>query len=156
MPLPTAAQDYLVKALSATPVVLSSLLDGARDPDWDRRPDPDRFTLREVVAHLADWEPVWLERLQRIATEDHPFLPSVDESQMVVENDYASTSPTESLARFVQGRETLVAYIRSVSDDLWDRTGDREFVGILTMHQQAYFALSHDAYHLRQVAEWLE
>ncbi len=31
--------------LTATPVVLDRLLGGAK-PDWDRRPDPERFTLR--------------------------------------------------------------------------------------------------------------
>ena len=32
----------------------------------DRKPDPERFTIREVVAHMADWEGVWLERARRV------------------------------------------------------------------------------------------
>ena len=157
MPLPDAARDYLLKALAATPVVASSLIGdrAEEDPIWDRRPDPERFSLREVLAHLADWEPIWLERLTKIATTDHPFLPSVDETAMVEQNDYANSSPRRDLAKLREGRENLIAYLKTVPDEAWDRTGDREFVGILTLQQQAYFALSHDAYHLRQIAEWL-
>lgn len=156
MPLPEAAREYLFKALEGTPIVLRSLVaDLAEDsPLWDRRPDPDRFTLREVLAHLADWEPIWLERVSKIAMTEHPFLPSVDESAIAVENDYASVSPRESLRRIEIGRAELVAFLRTLPEGAWDRTGDREFVGVLTLQQQAVFALTHDGYHLRQVAEF--
>ena len=157
MPLPTAARDYLIKALEGTPVVLQSLIGEHSDSAaiWDRRPDPERFTLREILGHLADWETIWLERLQRMATGDHPFLPSVDEGLLAVAHDYAHSSPTHNFTRIRLGRDHLVTYLKAVPDDFWDLTGDREFVGVLTMQQQAYFILAHDAYHLRQVAEWV-
>ena len=155
MPFPAAARDYLLKALDATPVVLTALLRRA-DPDWDHRPDADRFTLREALAHLADWEPIWLERVRGIASGEHPLLPSVDESALAIENRYAESSPEVSLDKFRSGRKELVAYLATLPDSAWDFTGDREFVGELTLQQQAAFALSHDGYHLRQVAEWLQ
>ena len=156
MPLPTAARDYLLKALDGTPVVLKALVGehGDSDPIWDRRPDPERFTPREILGHLADWEPIWLERLQRMATGDHPFLPSVDEGLLATEHDYAHSSPSRNLTRQKAGRAEVVSYLREIPDDYWDLTGDREFVGVLTLQQLAYYILAHDAYHLRQVAEW--
>jgi uncharacterized damage-inducible protein DinB len=157
MPVPEAAREYLFKALLAQPVVAAALLEGRGDDAdvWDRRLDADRFSLREALAHLADWEPVWLERVRRIASEDHPFLPSVDESLLVVQNSYDSTLPSESLSRYGQGREALVSFLRSVPESAWDRTADREFVGVVTLHQQVAMALSHDGYHMNQIVEWL-
>jgi uncharacterized damage-inducible protein DinB len=157
MPLPAPARDYLLKALEGNPVVFARLVGayGEDDSLWDRRPDPERFTLREILAHLADWEPIWLERVQRIAQGNHPFLPSVDEGLLAVRNDYPKSSPTKNLRRQRDGRMELVAYLSTLPDDAWDLTGDREFVGILTLQQQAYYVLAHDAYHMRQVAEWL-
>ncbi|HVT10741.1 MAG TPA: DinB family protein [Fimbriimonadaceae bacterium] len=157
MPLPDAARDYLLKALDGTPVVLSALL-GSRpddDPIWDRRPDPERFTLREVLAHLADWEPIWLERVTQVRTGSHPFLPSIDEGALAVANGYESAIPSESLRRFVDGRRACVDCLRTVGADEWDLTCDREFVGELTLQQLAYYILAHDAYHLRQAAEYM-
>ncbi len=156
MPLPIAARDYLLKALSGTPYVLEALLKEVDDSVWDKRPDPERFTLREVLAHLADWEPIWLERVTRIANDDRPFLPSVDESALAVENDYAASSPAESIQRYREGRSALIAYLSTLPDEAWDRTCDREFVGILNLQQQAFFALAHDGYHMKQVAEWTQ
>lgn len=48
-------RKYLVGALDGAPDVFESLLAGLTDAEIDRRPDPDRFTLREMMAHLADW-----------------------------------------------------------------------------------------------------
>jgi hypothetical protein len=154
MPYPVAARDYLLKALETTPLLITALLEG-KAPQWDRRPDPERFTLREVLAHLADWEPIWLERVKCMATEDFPFLPSVDESALVIENDYANCDPEESIAKQRQGRAALVRFLSPLPIEAWDRTGNREFVGVLTLQQQAAMTLSHDGYHLRQIVEWL-
>ncbi|MFI5385198.1 MAG: DinB family protein [Fimbriimonadales bacterium] len=158
MPLPNAARDYLIKGLDGSPVVLSGLLGDRIDSDsiWDRRPDPDRFTLREALAHLADWEPIWLERIQKIQAGYHPFLPSVDEGALAEEHNYAASSPNDRLERYTEGRAKLVEHLKTIQDDEWDLTCEREFVGVLTLQQQVYYILAHDAYHLRQVAEWVK
>jgi uncharacterized damage-inducible protein DinB len=157
MPLPNAARDYLLKGIESTPTILRALTIARADDDpaWDRRSDPDRFTLREALAHLADWEPIWLERFQRIRVGDHPFLPSVDEGALAIENRYSEIAPSQSLAKQREGRRSLTAYLRSIRDDEWDLTCDREFVGVLTLQQLAMYILAHDAYHLEQVAEGL-
>ena len=54
-------RHYLLLDLESAPDVLARLLADMSDPAvYDRTPDPDRFTLREMVAHLADWEAVFL------------------------------------------------------------------------------------------------
>jgi hypothetical protein len=157
MPVPQAALDYLLKALSAQPTIATALLGHVRHDShvWDRRPDPSRFSLREVLAHLADWEPIWLERVRRFATEEHPFLPSVDEGALAAQHDYANSSPSDSLRAYVDGRRRLVQFLSTLPADAWDRTGDRELVGDLSLYQQVAMALSHDGYHMKQIVEWL-
>jgi hypothetical protein len=156
MPLPTAARDYLLNGIASMPAVLAALVKGRsdQDPVWDLRPDPSRFTIREVLAHLADWEPIWLERVQRIQAGDNPFLPSVDEGALAIENGYAEIPPSQSIARQREGRASLVEYLRTVPDQDWDLTANREFVGVLTLQQQAYYVLAHDMYHLHQIADY--
>ncbi len=158
MPYPAPARAYLFKALSGTPEVLARLLSGVadKDPIWDRRPDPDRFTLREILAHLADWEPIWRTRFAKMRDEVTPFLPSIDEGEMVIENDYAHQNPSDNLARYKAGRESLVELLSSLDDDVWDRKGNREFVGVLTVQMLASLVQSHDGYHLLQVVKWLD
>lgn len=155
--LPAAAMRYVLLAMEGTPAVLDSLLREVahNDPLWDFRPDPERFTLREAAAHLADWEPIFLERVLRIRDEEKPFLPDIDEGQLAITNDYAHSDAHASLRRFREGRAKLSAALRALPAEAWTRMGHRDKIGDLTLEDMAVFVVAHDGYHTRQVAEWL-
>ncbi len=156
MQMPEAARKYVVDGIAATPVILSSLLHGMGNVDsaWDHRPDPDRFTLREVMAHLADWDDVFAQRIIRMRDDEHPFLESVDEGQLCLDRHYATQDPLANVERLKASRPGVVALLRALPESAWERTGHREFVGDVTLSQLAAMILGHDTYHLRQVAEF--
>ena len=146
---------YLVSSLEGTPTVLSTLVANvsADSPVWDARPDLERFTLREMIAHLADWEPVCRERIFRTRAEENPHLPNWDEEQAAQIGDYAHTNPYESLLWFTERRAATVALLNTLKDEDWARTAQRENVGVLSIEQQAFLILAHDGFHLRQTVE---
>ncbi|MGC8668194.1 MAG: DinB family protein [Chthonomonadales bacterium] len=152
--LPSATRTYLVHGLRATPIVVEHLTQGLDDAVLDRRPDAERFTIREVLAHLADFEVVWLERMRRMASEAEPFLPGVDESELAAAHDYAHSDPEVQRDRFCRGRDALVGFLEALSPEEWDRTGRRE-TGIITIGSLAAMVLGHDGYHTRQIVEWM-
>jgi hypothetical protein len=123
--LPDITRRLILTTLEGNPVVIAGLLIGltTNDARWDERPDEDRFTLREVTAHLADMEAVWHERIRRMSTEDNPFLPNADESQIARDNHYETSNPTESLARFQNERTATLSTLHSLSEAQWKRTG---------------------------------
>ena len=155
--LPDPARDYLINNLDNIPATVSALLSGLQgnDPAWDVRPDPERFSLREIIAHLADWDDVWRERFERTTNEDLPLLLRPDAGQRAQEQGYAEAEPRECLAHFRERRAALTGWLRSLPEDAWtclarlDRMGDIPVAGL------AVLALGHDSYHLRQAAEWL-
>lgn len=150
-------RKYLITALAGTPDVLEHLLApvAAGDARWDRRPDPDRFTLREVLAHLADWDEIFRGRMEQTARESVPELPEQDEGQMALDRGYACADPATSLARFRASRTATVAFLRGLDDAGWERVGTRGFMGLVSVTDQAVLVSSHDGYHLQQVVEWL-
>src|SRR5437868_5371571 len=119
-------RNYLIHGLTATPDVIDQLLRGATQEDFDRRPDPERFTIREVIAHLADWEGVWLERATRVVNEDRPAITSNDEGQWAIDHHYAELDVREQLDKFRTGRAHLAAYLRDLAPEQWERVGLRE------------------------------
>jgi uncharacterized damage-inducible protein DinB len=154
-PAASTVRGYVLVGLAATPGAIAALLSGATEAELDLRPDPDRFTLREVVAHLADWDPIWLERAQRIVAEDDPSLPGYDEGQFAIDNDYAHSDAHEQMRRFISGREAFLHFLKSLQPDAWERTGRRDDgIGTLTLFQLAAQVLGHDGYHVRQVVEF--
>ncbi len=155
---PAYIKKYFLTALNATPEVLEAFLKAlpTDDPRWDAHPDPERFSLREIVAHLADWDPVFLARMERTLKEDLPVLPDKDEGQLAFDNDYAHADPHACLARFRTDRAALVVFLSGLMDAEWSRVGIREPHGPVSLERQAVMILAHDGYHMEQVVQWLE
>ncbi|HEX5322983.1 MAG TPA: DinB family protein [Capsulimonadaceae bacterium] len=148
-------KGYLMGALEETPALFARLLDGIADEQADRRPDPDRFTIREVMAHLADWEPVLQERLRMTRDEDQPTLEVVDPAKRAIEHDYAHSDVREQLQLFAERRAATSAIVRNFTLEQWERKAIRPNIGAMTMESIVALIPLHDMYHLRQVAEWL-
>jgi len=148
---------YVIDGIEGTPAVLSVVLASLAENDsrWDARPDPDRFTLREMIAHLSDWDPIFVSRVERMRDETDPFLESVDEEALCQTNCYADQNPWVNFDRLKNSRPILVALMRALPAEAWGRTGNREFVGEIDLFHLATMILGHDSYHIRQVAEFL-
>jgi hypothetical protein len=157
MNFPEVTRKYLLTGLGATPDVVEALLEEIPPSDavWSFTPDPQRFTLRGVVAHLADWESVFLDRLIKTRDEDEPKLLNVDEGQLAIDRDYANSDPMQNIARFRAGREILVQTLTDLPTNAWSRIAHREW-GPMNILNQAVLILGHDGYHTQQIAQWLE
>ena len=153
--LPAKSRFYLLQGFAGTPDVIERLLENASEADFDRRPDPDRFTIREVMGHLADWEGVWLERAKRMAKEENPHLQGYDEAQWAIDHDYARMDVAEQVARFRAGREALHAFISGLSPEDWQRPCRHDEWGPSNIEAMTVLVLGHDGYHTKQIAEWL-
>ncbi len=147
-------KNYLLKALDATPDMIASALAGISNAAADLRPDPDRFTLREAIAHLADFEPIFRERMERIASQDTPLLENRDEEQMAIDNDYAHSNVAEQTQLFIAERAKTVAFLQTLSPELWEKQGKREAVGMISLEDIAHLLVVHDVYHLKQVQDY--
>ncbi|HEY3329525.1 MAG TPA: DinB family protein [Capsulimonadaceae bacterium] len=154
--LPTIPRRYLLRSIAGTPDVIDELLHEIDEdhPVWDRQIEPDRFTLREVIAHLADWEAIWLERISRIHDEEEPVLPDYDEGQFAIDHDYAHSDPSETLEKLRAGRDELVTYIGHLPQESWVRIGHKDG-NIWTIEAWIVQICAHDGYHTQQIAEWL-
>ena len=153
--LPDRIHYYLLIDLESSPAVLARLLVGVTNPAaWDRRPDPDRFTLREMVAHLADWDGVFLGRLTQTRDEEYATLHGLDEGQVAVDNDYAHADPQECLTRYSAGRKEIVAFLRGLSPEQWGRVGTHTEVGPISLEAQVVLIAAHDGYHRQQALSY--
>lgn len=152
--LPGRIQFYLLAALEAAPELLENALDGLTEEEADRRPDPERFTLREMAAHLADFEFIFAERMRRTRDEDEPTLPGYDEGALAVERDYAHADWRAKLVAFREERVRTLALLRGLAPEQWDRVAHHTEMGAVTLESQAVLMAAHDVYHLRQTAAW--
>ena len=148
MILPAKTREHVLTGLSATPRVLG-LLSGPLNPDspvWELSL-PGRFTLRQTMAHLADWEDVFLKRaqstLKAVAVVDDP-----DSSKMAERNHYNAQDPHEAVRRYAQARYRLVQFFRGLGQADWEKTSVHPRHGAMSLEVQAVHVLGHDGYHL--------
>jgi uncharacterized damage-inducible protein DinB len=148
----TFTRNYLLGAVDAAPDILRSLVVNITPEEADFRPDPDRFTIREVLAHLAAWDPVFLERLQLTKSEDRPTLPVYDPAELL--GDLSSKGVEDLLHLFTERRHETAAFLRDIGEDEWDRVAVRQNMGEMTMEAAVVLINTHDTYHYRQIAQW--
>lgn len=143
---------YLVGAIAAAPVIFERLLGHVPEAALDARPDPERFTIREVMCHLADWEPFFLERLQGTVSADDYRIVAYDEGQLAIDHDYAHQDVGAALARFKAGRERYCAYVATLDGAALDRTAYHPERGRLTAGDLIAIVVGHDVYHIEQIS----
>ena len=135
------------------PVLLKHTLRDFPLAKLDDRPDPERFTIREAVAHLADWETVYQERFRAILEETDPLLPNIDEGKRAIERNYASLDPSEQLDLFVSRRTQTVELLKPLPVEAWARKGNRPEIGNVSLVDLVQLLPLHDLYHIKQARE---
>ena len=61
--------DYL-----AGPQKLRAAMADMTTEQLDARPVPGKWSIKEVICHIADYEPVYADRMKRVIAEDQPTL----------------------------------------------------------------------------------
>ena len=138
--------------LQATPAIVRGLTTELSDEDARWKPGPERFSVAEVLAHLAHSESAcYRMRVDRFMAESLPeFEP--DDAQMYLDL-YRDADPQQALAEFEERRLMNVEYLRSLPDAAGERSARHQKYGDITLAQMLNEWALHDLGHTRQIAE---
>ena len=150
-------RSRFVPALIGVNDVLAALLGELKsdDPIWNFTADSDRFTLKEIVAHLMDYDAIWADRLVRMQQEDSPVFVRRDPSDLAIEHEYSTSDGAKNLAVFMERRKHVKSVVENIGKDSWLRTGELMPGTSLAIEEVVTFITIHDAYHTGQIAQWL-
>jgi hypothetical protein len=150
---PGADIQPAVSLLEKTPVLYETMLGDLPSDLLQWKLGPDRWSISEVLAHLADIEKVYAERVRRILAEDSPALQKYQQPGPTDERAYSRGSAGEHLAVFIATRNGAVALLKSAPASAWARTARHSELGVITLSQMLNEWASHDLGHIRQIAE---
>lgn len=138
--------------LEATPGILRGLMSELTEEDARWKPARDRFSVAEVLAHLAHSEGrCYRLRLDRLMSETLPeFEP--DDAQMFLDL-YRDADPEDSFDEFEERREANLEYLRDLPAGAGDRLALHKEHGQVTLAQMLHEWALHDLGHIRQIAE---
>lgn len=146
-----AGDDEPVAVLAATPDRIREMIAGLSQDVLQRSPQPGKWSIAEILAHLADGEIVFAHRLRMILTASPSPLTAFDQNQWAELFDYASAEAEASLEVFAAVRAANVRLVRRVPEALLQRIGRHEEWGSETAASLLRIEAGHDHNHLVQI-----
>lgn len=150
-------RDVLLEALAATPGDLERLVKKVDNTLITHRPNPDEWSIADVLRHLALVEELSLTRLKLVAENEQPKAASGSPSISPIYPDPAlhdlDQSLTIMLANFRQARQATLAYLQELKAGDWQRTGIHPTRGSMSLRALVQFLVDHDTAHLNQIIE---
>src|SRR5262249_39359376 len=87
------------------------------------RPIPGKWSTLEVVAHIADFEPILAERMMRVISHERPLLMVADENLFAATLHYHERDAEEELALIDLTRKKMARVLRALPPDASNRVG---------------------------------
>ena len=139
------------KVQSATAKKLARLLKGAAPARLRKRPAADKWSVVEILAHLADVEIVVGWRVRSILGAPGTSIQAFDQDVWVIAGHYAKRDARKSLEQFRVLRETNLALYKMLSPEQWKHHGMHAERGQESVGRIVQMIAGHDINHLEQV-----
>ncbi len=137
--------------LASTPKKLKKLVKDASKKKLGKRPEPEKWSVAEILAHLADVELVQGFRARMSLGASGAPIQGFDQDAWAREMDYASQDAAQSLKDFVALREKNLRLFETLSDEKWERFGMHSERGKETVRRISEMMAGHDLNHLKQI-----
>jgi hypothetical protein len=144
-----------MEILAATPRQLARLVKGVSRQKLSQRPASGKWSVTEILAHLADSELVYGFRIRIILEAGRPPLQGTNQDAWAKFSDYAKHDPALSLEALRINRERIVRLLKSLPRGSWDLYGMHSERGKETVTRVVGMLAGHDINHMMQIRERL-
>ena len=145
------SRQQIIDALRALPDHIEELVQGLSEDALGWRPSPGEWSIKEVCCHLRDSFEIDGERLRHILSENEPFLAAYDQEALARERDYQNESMPLVLAALRAFSGGLAYLLENLGEEEWQRTGQHEERGPISIAQYAQLLADHARQHLEQI-----
>jgi hypothetical protein len=140
-----------LKTQSATPKKLQSLIKRAPASKLRKRPAPDKWSVVEILAHLADTEIVVGWRIRSILGAPGTPIQAFDQDAWAAAGNYAKRDPLKSIEQFRAVRDANLALYKSLRPEQWKHFGMHAERGEESLQRILHMMAGHDINHLSQI-----
>lgn len=141
----------LLARLAGVPKRLERVASGMSTRQTALRPEPGKWSAKEIVCHLADCELVYGFRYRKILSEPDAVLVPFDQDAWASSLHYRELSLKQALAAFAALRNAHVGLFKLLPAEAWERAGQHPEYGALTLKQLAGHLADHDQNHIVQL-----
>jgi len=124
---------------------------GAAGTELDYKPAEDKWSVRQIVSHLADNEAVTVMRLRLIAAEDNPAMSAFDQEAWAKNLDYGRRKISQALETFRRLRTENYELVKDLPEEAFSRTGMHAERGKITLLDVVRYNAQHVESHVKQI-----
>jgi DinB superfamily len=141
-----------LKLLATAPAQLAKLLNGLPPAKARKRPAPDKWSIAEIVVHLADTEVVWSYRIRTIVGEPGGVqFGGFDQDAWLTALHYDKRNMKKSFEEYRAFRESNVALLKSLTPGQWQICGTHQVRGQESIETSVKMFAGHDINHFGQI-----
>ena len=127
---------------------LMDLIDGLTDEQIRKPLEVGKWSIFEIIVHLATYQHTFFTRMRQIHSENNPsFSRYVAESDPLF-NESLTKSTREIMKDLLVTRKEMAAAVDTYNEQDINKTGQHPVYGTLSMQQWLNFFLLHEAHHL--------
>lgn len=129
----------------------AQLIEGVSTSELRRRSAPDKWSVSEIIAHLADGEIVGGFRVRFILGSPGSPVVAYDQDKWVTSGHYDKRDPQKSVELFRVLREANLALLESLQPEPWKQYGMHSERGKESIEHIVRMFAGHDVNHLQQI-----
>ncbi len=117
----------------------------------DRAPQPGKWSIRQLLAHVADADLVIAVRIRFVAAEPGSPLKGFDQDKWANGLGYAQMPAEQSLALLRAVRQQTATMLRTLPDSAWNQVGRHEERGELSLAKLLQEVVNHAEHHAERI-----
>lgn len=148
----SAMQDLIRNYLAGTKTVRDAIA-GMSAEQLRARPVPGKWSALEVVCHLADFDPIYADRMKRVIAEERPALLGADENHFAAALAYDRRDAEEELRIIEVTRRQMAKILATLPESALQRVGVHNERGEMTLQKLVLGVTAHVDHHVKFVLE---
>ncbi len=116
-------------------------------------PVPGKWSTMQVICHIADFEPIYADRIKRVIAEESPILISGDPDLFASRLCYTDRDPEEELTLIEMTRRQLARILTIQPESSFQRVGQHSVDGEITLETLLVRVTNHIPHHVAFINE---
>jgi len=140
-------EDDALAALEHQWIEAAAFLRTIPEAKGDHRYAPEKWSIKEVLGHLADGERIFSYRALRFARKDQTPLPGFEENDYVPAGSFGRITVADLIGNWEAVRRATLTFYRGLEPEAWTRIGTANQQAI-SVRALAFVIAGHGAHHL--------
>jgi uncharacterized damage-inducible protein DinB len=119
----------------------------------DARPIAGRWSTREVVCHIVDFDQLYADRMKRVIAEKEPDFSPSEPDAFAAHLAYAKRDVARELELLTLLREQMAVILESLPEEAFRRAGRHSVRGLVTLQELLQAITDHIPHHIRFIEE---